>query len=1221
MIGAMIGSNRQAQFYCALCKDNEEAVLVEEYFPYTVAGRKNNTPPVVNVPKDSNYDTAREMFRTSTIDREVVLIDTIDANNTAYRVYQLSPLKTLEEQYERLVNDPLVFRSSAGKLALTINGLAVPPIPEKRPYRRNPRKGKNRKIMTVLLSLLAAAAILACVAFVVLPGVTGQPIGDLLAGKPPATATPQPTEIPTPTPMPTPSPTPVPTNTPVPVIASITDVGFEGEVLNGDGYLLNGKTYILTGKAQPGADMEINLTGETWRDQVAEDGSFYVELPAEKMKPGVNRVTVTCESAYTRGIAVSDPVDFLYKPNMQQMVLDQPIGQAEGAEVISGKVEAEALVTLYVNDRGPVETVCDENGQFSFAVEKLCAADQVKLTAKDMAGNSTGTEGTIPYQPVVLNLDGDLKTNEKGFVQTLEQYTVEGEASDRKSVVLYLNGAACQRTQVSAGAFFFTVEAKDLTENEENLLCVCYEDAETISSDIYSFFYKPNKLRLKVDNEVLREGVRTITGKAEVGCTVTLKGTGVEQSCVASGEGTFTFANISLKEGQKITVSAHDSAGNADEVTLEVLNRGSLKITNYADANLGGKTIVVYGQAEGGEVLACKVRLEGKETSLLQPELQVEGKDWRAEIDSADLEHGKQYVFEIYYIDEPEIESRTMYFKADIQCEMTANDPIYKNDTAELTGTTKEAKQIELLDAEGHVLDTVQADADGTYALTVALLDEDRPVILRAKDALGNEWRSAYVLPEKPRQAITVAELPDLLGLADLPVKIHGTASAGKKVQLNLKETVLDAMVADDGTWACELAEDLFDKTDDYKLEIRYAPAKGKDYSDKTVTKTLKVDLQCAAITGLPEKVEEMMHTLHAQTEALAVVKAKTQNMEMPLTVTADQDGKFELKDWHTVAGEEWMFQAEDAAGNMSETVTVRVTKQRQLCVGKIVSPADDAQYAYSAEQENFTFKCSAWLVGKKGLKPIVVVQDTKGKEIRKIEMKEMTAEELDQLVQQQKLNNEEVVLEAGWKAEEEITVSEPGEYTLRLMIKDADNGQEKCEYMTSVTLKKPEEASPEAAVNEPDTGKKDPKKGSDEPKKTQVQEDTRPVIVFKINEEKKSVKLTRVHEDAPKESVNRKQVPYLAAAPKLENWTGDDYAYLMYKGHLYKVRKEDGKFFVNVKEGTVSLEEKEIAAKEFQVVSAEYGEDDTLQKITILGNKDNYTILPENCERWEELK
>ena len=145
-VGAVLAQNRQAQFYCALPQDASDAVLLEEFFPHAVVGRRRGSHEIVCVQNQDNFKQACTMFRDSQADRGLPLIEAFEANNTIYRVYKLSTLQSPAEQCANLVNAPISFRSAGGGLTLTVNALSIPPMPHKRAYRSAPSGAGRRKL-------------------------------------------------------------------------------------------------------------------------------------------------------------------------------------------------------------------------------------------------------------------------------------------------------------------------------------------------------------------------------------------------------------------------------------------------------------------------------------------------------------------------------------------------------------------------------------------------------------------------------------------------------------------------------------------------------------------------------------------------------------------------------------------------------------------------------------------------------------------------------------------------------------------------------------------------------------------------------------------------------------------------------------------------------------------------------------------------------------------
>ena len=144
-LGIPLAQSRQALFYAAWDLAENRPVIAEEFFPNRTASRDGAQV----VPQESakkRFETARDLFLRApkeTEDRPLDCADAFTDHGTGVRVYP-SRIGELEEDAEKLMNAPILFRGADGMPLMTINALRIPALPEARqprtraPLKRNP---------------------------------------------------------------------------------------------------------------------------------------------------------------------------------------------------------------------------------------------------------------------------------------------------------------------------------------------------------------------------------------------------------------------------------------------------------------------------------------------------------------------------------------------------------------------------------------------------------------------------------------------------------------------------------------------------------------------------------------------------------------------------------------------------------------------------------------------------------------------------------------------------------------------------------------------------------------------------------------------------------------------------------------------------------------------------------------------------------------------------
>ena len=241
-IGVMKTSSRQSQIYTGVHTETSAPVIVEEFFPNRAAGRNPGKPDVLPASDDpealQRYQQACLLIEASSQKRPLERAETVRANNTVYSIFPPAAGAALAVQCEALADNPVLFRDANGMPQMTINTLAIPPMPEERPF--NPDQGKDRetvspetveaggfdqtpvsemvmqenrrKLTGWIIALAAVLVIGVCAAF--LTSEPGQRLIHTIFPTPTAVPTATPTAAPTETPTPEPTETRTPEPTP-----------------------------------------------------------------------------------------------------------------------------------------------------------------------------------------------------------------------------------------------------------------------------------------------------------------------------------------------------------------------------------------------------------------------------------------------------------------------------------------------------------------------------------------------------------------------------------------------------------------------------------------------------------------------------------------------------------------------------------------------------------------------------------------------------------------------------------------------------------------------------------------------------------------------------------------------------------------------------------------------------------------------------------------------
>ena len=243
-----------------------------------------------------------------------------------------------------------------------------------------------------------------------------------------------------------------------------------------------------------------------------------------------------------------------------------------GDTAITGTAEAGSTVEVTLPDGSKVSAKAGQDGNFSVPVSGLKEGDTVSVTATDDAGNTSnptsvtvgkGTDTTAPSAPVV----NPVKAGTTAVTGTAEAgSTVEVTLPDSSKV----SAKADQDGN-------FSVPVSGLKEGD-TVSVTATDDAGNTSNPTSVTVGKGTDTTAPsapVVNPV-KAGTTAVTGTAEAGSTVevTLPDSS-KVSAKADQDGNFSVPVSGLKEGDTVSVTATDDAGNTSNPTSVTVGKGT----------------------------------------------------------------------------------------------------------------------------------------------------------------------------------------------------------------------------------------------------------------------------------------------------------------------------------------------------------------------------------------------------------------------------------------------------------------------------------------------------------------------------------------------------------------------------------------------------------------------------------------------------------------------
>jgi|GEM_PF-4032240 len=258
-----------------------------------------------------------------------------------------------------------------------------------------------------------------------------------------------------------------------------------------------------------------------------------------------------------------------------QLVVDQPTeGQQTNQPSIVVRGQSEPGATVRINEN--IVTM-DANGRFEYTVLLTEGANNITITATDLAGNTVQQWRDISLDSVPPSIT--IVTPSNGLITNSPEIDIRGMANGATS--LKLNGIA---VKLLGETFVTTMK---LIPGVNTLLFEATDDAGNYASLQISIVQDANPPQLNIiypkDNLFTGNSVLVISGSSDVGNTVTVNGVPV---VLDPNNGQFSYT-VLLKEGtNRIVARATDKIGNTYEVVRNVFldtTPPALTVTNPID--------------------------------------------------------------------------------------------------------------------------------------------------------------------------------------------------------------------------------------------------------------------------------------------------------------------------------------------------------------------------------------------------------------------------------------------------------------------------------------------------------------------------------------------------------------------------------------------------------------------------------------------------------------
>ena len=550
----------------------------------------------------------------------------------------------------------------------------------------------------------------------------------------------------------------------------------------------------LTGKAGTKTPVEVSAEPGSTVALYDKDGNKIGEATAgadgkATITPTVaipaGNVTATATDAAGNTSVASDPKVATDTTAPAKPVVDTDLtGKAGTKTPVEVTAEPGSTVALYDKDGNKIgEATAGADGKATITPTVDIPAGNVTAKATDPSGNTSDasdpmvatTDTTAPAKPVVAT-DLTDKAGTKTPVEVSAEPGTKVELFDKDGnkigeATADENGKATITPTVAIPAGNVTAKATDPAGNTSDA-----SDPMVATTDTTA----PAK---PVANTV-KAGDTAITGTAEAGSTVEVTlPDGSKVSAKAGQDGNFSVPVSGLKEGDTVSVTATDDAGNTSAPTTATVAKADDKTAPDAPVvnTVKAGTTAVTGTAEAGSTVEVTLP-DGSKVSAKADQ------DGNFSVPVSGLKEGD--TVSVTATDDAGNTSNPTSVTVGKGTDTTApSAPVVnpvKAGTTAVTGTAEAGSTVEVTLPDSSKV-SAKADQDGNFSVPVSGLKEGDTVSVTATDDAGNTSNPTSVTVGKGTDTIA-PDAPvvntDLTGKAGTRTPIDVIAEPGSKVEL-----------------------------------------------------------------------------------------------------------------------------------------------------------------------------------------------------------------------------------------------------------------------------------------------------------------------------------------------------------------------------------------------------------------------------------------------------
>lgn len=387
-----------------------------------------------------------------------------------------------------------------------------------------------------------------------------------------------------------------------------------------------GNGIVLTGTTIPGSIVTVTDGTHSYTANVAPDGTWSVSVPAAHLPSGETDVTYTANAVSPAGNLSSSQmvvgIDTVTEADLDTPMVDDNVisgGERETGVTLTGMAEPGSIVFVEINNVALQAEVADDGSwTVTFPAGALPQGEipdvPVKVTATDLAGNTTTVDGTVSIDTVTtveahtatMAGDGVINAAEAG-----EGVILTGTAEPGATVAVTMNTATHYATAAANGAWAMYWPSDELPRGEgPQPITISATDlagnTTTIPGSVYIDTVAPDSAHITSynrDDDGYLEYFSVTTENDDASLRVLNPNGSIDQIEHTSAahfvdpDETILIPNEPVPDGSHLLVTRTDAAGNTS-TNLLVLDEPGAQLVDLSNGGLDPLNIDVIDLRE-----------------------------------------------------------------------------------------------------------------------------------------------------------------------------------------------------------------------------------------------------------------------------------------------------------------------------------------------------------------------------------------------------------------------------------------------------------------------------------------------------------------------------------------------------------------------------------------------------------------------------------------------